>query len=426
MEADVTDGLTLGFDGIYRLVTDDLEVTVASLTDAAARGALASQGINPADFPASFGTFFGTGDPTSGSSLQGLIRATATQEGLNIISAPHILTSDNEEAEIRIGDNIPIITSRVQSAQGVVGSNNLATSVNVERQDIGITLRVTPQITEGDSLRLDIFQELTDINETLDVGNIEAVGVPLSSRRIENTVVVRDGDTVVVGGLISDRYVDEIFKVPWLGDIPILGWAFKTRIRALKKVNLLVFLTPHIVRSPAELEFQSIRKREEFIGRTEVDMDLSVEERWEEEQRWIQAQARGEPYPIVHGRNPVRNRVLEVAAKHPLDRMRDIEAETRAAKERERAALEAAKLAPQFVVQANMGGDEKAATELLTALVDAGYRGSLVSREVGGSVLMVVVVGPYEQMSDARIEAANIARVHQIRPSVVVVSPETP
>ena len=94
-----------------------------------------------------------------------------------------------------------------------------------------MTLRVTPQITEGDSLRLEIFQEITEINDGLStsqaggVGNPEDVGVALSNRRVENTVVVRDGETVVIGGLLSDTLNDTVTKVPWLGDIPILGWA---------------------------------------------------------------------------------------------------------------------------------------------------------------------------------------------------------
>ena len=103
----------------------------------------------------------------------------------NILSAPHILTSDNEEAEIRIGDNIPIITSRVDSASGNIAG--LSSSVNVERKDIGVTLRVTPQISEGDTLRLKIFQEISEVNEALtdETGSATEVGVALSNRQVE-------------------------------------------------------------------------------------------------------------------------------------------------------------------------------------------------------------------------------------------------
>ena len=115
--------------------------------------------------------------------LEELARALEGDSAANVLSTPTVLTLDNEEAEIRVGNNIPIISSRVQSAAGV-DTEGLASSVNVERQDIGVTLRVTPQITEGDSLRLEIFQEITEINDALStstggVGDPEEVGVAL-------------------------------------------------------------------------------------------------------------------------------------------------------------------------------------------------------------------------------------------------------
>ena len=270
MEVEVTDSQELGFNGVLRMVQDPFDVTIATVTDqdtaalaGAAIGGPAGSAVTP--FLVNFlrNTLLDDeGNPTeSGSVIQGIIRASALDGGRNIIAAPHILTSDNEQAEIRIGDNIPIVTSRVEAA---TGAPTISSSVNVERQDIGVTLRVTPQITEGDALRLEIFQEITDINESLIpiTGSAESVGVPLSSRRIENTVVVADGETIVIGGMLSDSYKDNVTKVPWLGDIPVLGWLFKTTTRSLKKTNLLVFLTPHIVRSTDDLEYQTIRKRE--------------------------------------------------------------------------------------------------------------------------------------------------------------------
>jgi len=431
MEADVSDATELGFNGIYKMFTSDMAFTVETLSDAAARGAIAGAGLGPAaDLASSFASGFVVGNPgdensdPSRHSLQGIIRASANDAGINIISAPHILTSDNEEAEIRIGDNIPIITSRIQSAAGQ--NIGLSSSVNVERHDIGVTLRVTPQITEGDTVRLKIFQEITDINEAIDVGNVADVGVPLSSRKIENTVVVADGDTIVIGGLISDRYLDEVNKVPFLGDIPILGWAFKTKIRALKKVNLLVFLTPHIVRSPEDMEYQSIRKREEFVSRTDSNIELDIEERWQAEKRWAESVTTGLPYPPVTSGRPVRNRVLELAGKHPLERMREIEQQQRNANESIRAAAEAAKRAPKYYIETSMGSDEQAATDLLIALIDSGYQGQLVSSDTGGVLLLEVHVGPFDSFSAARNASDQIRRSHGVTPSVVVVPPEQP
>jgi general secretion pathway protein D len=430
MEADVTDASELGFDGIYRLVTDDLELTVETLSDAAARGAVAgATGIDPevlSKIGSSFLGGFSVGNPDSGSSIQGIIRATASNGGINIISAPHVLTLDNEEAEIRIGDNIPIVSSRVQSAAGLeVG---LSTSVNVERQDIGVTLRVKPQITEGDSLRLEILQEITDVNEALSeiTGSASEVGVALSNRHIENTVMVNDGDTVVIGGLISDRYADTVNKVPFFGDIPILGWAFKTKIRRLKKINLLVFLTPHIVRSPAQMEHASIRKREEFVTRTRPNLHIPPEERWQAEERWIESVMTGGPYELESGVNPVRNRVVELAGKHPVMRMQEIEQAEREEHQRLRAAEEAARRAPQYMLEAAMGSDEAVATDLLVELVDAGYEGELVTREVGGSLLLEIRVGPYASLSEARRVGEVISRAHDVALNVVVIPRESP
>src|SRR5262249_31830316 len=167
MEVDVTDSADLGFNGLYRILSGPTDFAVATVTDpetATIAGGGAGGPIGSVAFPFIARYFRDTtaGGTNNGSTIQGIIRAAAQDDNANIISAPHILTSDNEEAEIRVGDNIPIISSRVESAAGVANATgNLASSVNVQRQDIRVTLRVTPQITEGDSLRLEIFQEIT-------------------------------------------------------------------------------------------------------------------------------------------------------------------------------------------------------------------------------------------------------------------------
>ena len=109
------------------------------------------------------------------------------------------------------------MTGRTDAA---TGGDNLSQSVNVERQDVGVTLRVTPQISEGDTLRLTIFQEITEVNNIPGLGDPEEVGVALSNRRIENTVVVNDGETVAIGGLISETFTENVNGVPFLSDIP--------------------------------------------------------------------------------------------------------------------------------------------------------------------------------------------------------------
>jgi len=237
---------------------------------------------------------------------------------------------------------------------------------------------------------------------------------------------VKDGDTVVIGGLISDRFLDEQNKVPFLGDIPILGWLFKSKIRTLQKVNLLVFLTPHIVRSPTDMEYESIRKREEFIARSRHTAELSDEVRERARRRWQEAEASGEFYAPVTGENPVRNRMIELAGKHPLERMQAIEREGRAQAERDRLAAEAALASPEYVIETFMGSDETAATRLLVDLVDAVYDGRLVTRDVDGSLVLEIRVGPYADIETAQDEAASIRRVHGVRANVVVVPTGAP
>lgn len=188
--------------------------------------------------------------------LSALINLSKTDSDVNIVSAPRLLTSDNEEAEIIVGSNVPIITSRLTNAVGssTPTSNGLATSVSVERKDVALTLRFTPQITEGNLVRLKIYQEITDIaKSSADVGDVSQVGPSFTKRLLQNTVVAEDGKTVVLGGLIGNNSQEVITKVPLLGDIPLIGWLFKRKTTVEKKTNLLIFITPHIIRNSEDL-----------------------------------------------------------------------------------------------------------------------------------------------------------------------------
>ncbi|WP_162148620.1 type II secretion system secretin GspD [Desulfuromonas sp. TF] len=188
--------------------------------------------------------------------LSALIDLSKTDSDINILSAPRLLTSDNEEAEIIIGSNVPIITSRLTDS----GSTGLAQSVSVERQDVALTLRFTPQITEGNQVRLNVYQEITDISQT-SVGDVNQVGPTLTKRLLRNTVLAENGRTVVLGGLISSNTQQRISKVPLLGDIPLLGWLFKRKSNAERKTNLLVFITPQIIKDASDLAQATQRAR---------------------------------------------------------------------------------------------------------------------------------------------------------------------
>ncbi len=369
-------------------------------------------------------TFVGAAAVRAGSTLiESLITASASLNGINILSAPNILTSDNEEAEIKVGDNIPIITSRVASAAGIEQTDttdDLATSVNIERQDIGVTLRVTPQISEGDSVRLEIFQEITAINDGIVVGDPNQVGVALSSRKVENTVVVQSEETVVIGGLISDIVTDNNNKVPWLGDIPILGWLFKTTSNELRKVNLLVFLTPHIVRTPSDLEAETIRKREEFWQSSEEGLQLSEREQEAADLRRDEALEAGLEPEIYAGKRPVRGELLEHAERYPLERMREIEERDAEARRRAAEAAEAERTRPAYTVLAAVYRSEEAAAGLLTELVDAGYDGTVVAARSAGSILYEIRLGPYRELAEAQRASEAVAGAFGLSPAVVV------
>ncbi|KIH75837.1 general secretion pathway protein D [Geoalkalibacter ferrihydriticus] len=181
--------------------------------------------------------------------LSALIDLSKTDTDINILSAPRLLTSDNEEAEIIVGRNVPIITSRLTDTGATTG---LAQSVSVERRDVALTLRFTPQITEGNLVRLNVFQESTDI-ALQSVGDVNQVGPTFTKRQLRNTILAEHGRTVVLGGLIDSNVQETISKVPLLGDIPVLGWLFKRRGTTETKTNLLIFITPHIVQDAGDL-----------------------------------------------------------------------------------------------------------------------------------------------------------------------------
>ena len=286
---------------------------------------------------------------------------------------------------------------------------------------MGVTLRVTPQITEGDSVRLEIFQEITEVTESA-AGNVEDVGVTLRSRTVENTVVVRDGETIAIGGLLSNTVTETVTKVPWLGDIPILGWLFKNTTDRDSKVNLLVFLTPRIVRTPLDLEHETIRRREEFRDKSGTALELSERETEREAERLAMAEEAGLPYEPDHYDHPVRERLAGHRARYPVERLAEIEQERAARRE---AAAQSAGTQRSFLLQAAVLGDADAAAQLLTDLIDSGYEGDLIAAPVGESVLYEIRLGPFSELDEARLVGEAVQRSHGLTPSVLVLEEAT-
>jgi general secretion pathway protein D len=158
------------------------------------------------------------------------------------MSTPNLLTLDNAEAKIVVGQNVPFLTGSFSQATGTGGAVNPFQTI--ERKDVGLTLKIKPQISEGGSVKLQIFQE----SSTVARATVAAQDLITNKRSIETTVVVDDGNTVVLGGLIEDSLSDNTQAVPLLGRIPLLGWLFKSNEKRKTKTNLMVFLRPIIVR----------------------------------------------------------------------------------------------------------------------------------------------------------------------------------
>ncbi len=180
------------------------------------------------------------------------------RNAVNVLSTPQILTSDNKEAEIVVGENVPFISKRERDI-----TNTSAVLNSIDRKDVGITLRLTPQISEGDYVKLDLYQEisaLTQESETIIIN----VGPTITKRSTKTSVVVKDNQTVVIGGLMQEKEEHSVTKVPFLGDIPVLGWLFSQKSVSKQKTNLLVFLTPHIVKEAERLAELTDNKRLEF------------------------------------------------------------------------------------------------------------------------------------------------------------------
>ncbi|MEK6527277.1 MAG: secretin N-terminal domain-containing protein [Nitrospirota bacterium] len=180
------------------------------------------------------------------------------EDSINVLSTPQILTSDNEEAEIIVGENVPFISKRERD---ITTTNTVLSSI--ERKDVGITLRIKPQIAEGNHLKLELYQEISSLKDSSE-NIITSVGPSTSKRSTKTTVVVKDAQTVVIGGLMEEKEEESIAKLPFFGDIPVLGWLFKNKSKTKTKTNLLVFLTPHIVKDSDQLTKITEKKYKEF------------------------------------------------------------------------------------------------------------------------------------------------------------------
>jgi general secretion pathway protein D len=208
-------------------------------------------------------TVLGTSIPSYGI----LFQALATQDNTNILSTPHVIAIDNEKAEFSVGNNIPYKAGLTFGGFGLpqTGGQQLPGSIgqNIQREKLNLTLNVTPHISSNDSVRLEIEQETKDIG-----GSDPELGPTWTERKLKTQVVVADQQSVVIGGLIQERDIYSESKVPLLGDIPILGYLFKYAKKSKRKTNLLIVLTPYIIKDQLDLQSireRKVREREEFV-----------------------------------------------------------------------------------------------------------------------------------------------------------------
>ena len=197
------------------------------------------------------GVSFATGsfDSSDNSGFGGILNALAGSGKANILSTPSIVTLDNEEAMIMVGKEVPFITNTEIKS---VGSNPFQ---NFERKDVGLTLTVKPQINEGDTIKLDIEQEISNI-----LPGSNASDLVTSKRKINTSVMVSNNKILVLGGLMDDTVIDSESKVPWFGDLPILGDAFTYKTKKTEKRNLLIFIRPTILTDQSTADSVSAQK----------------------------------------------------------------------------------------------------------------------------------------------------------------------
>ncbi len=218
-------------------------------------GASGTSGLASAAASVGKGFNFGLARNIGGTYILGMLANFLQTSGDgNVLSTPNLLTLDNEEAKIVIGQNVPFVTGQFTNTSGG-GGGTVNPFQTVERKDVGITLRVKPQISENGTIKMQIFQEVSSVDSAT---KNDPSGPTTNKRSIESSVLVEDGGIVVIGGLLQDDFSNGQTKVPGLGDIPFFGNLFKSETRSRKKTNLMVFIRPVVVRDAQSTEAISL------------------------------------------------------------------------------------------------------------------------------------------------------------------------
>ena len=261
VEMEIVEGRELGLQWLF---ANDSGLYGSSISSSAAqqgRNATIAQAIIPEDSASEDigvrelagalsqvpGTTFGWGVVDQGLTMTTILNALESQGNANILSTPSLLTLDNEEAFITVGQQVPFVTGSYTNTGAANGVANPFQTI--QRENVGVTLQVTPQINEGDSVVMDIVQEVSSISQQV----LSASDVITNERKIETKVLAKDGDIIVLGGLVKDDVQDSQQGVPLLSDIPVLGRLFRSDVVSVTKSNLLVFIRSTIIRDDADL-----------------------------------------------------------------------------------------------------------------------------------------------------------------------------
>jgi general secretion pathway protein D len=205
---------------------------------------------------------------TSAANFPAILKALQSNGALNVLSTPNVMTSDNKEAEIFVGENVPFAGAIQTLGTGF-------STQSIDRKDTGITLKIKPQVSEGEYIKLDIYQEISAVKDALNKG--AAVDITTTKRSAKTSVVVKNFDTVVIGGLIQDQDQETISKIPFLGDIPFLGWLFKTKSIKRTKTNLLILLTPRIIKDARDMGEVSDQLKNRFSDELKSDKPIDFD-----------------------------------------------------------------------------------------------------------------------------------------------------
>jgi len=297
-ELEIIDGQDLGIQWLFR---DDSGAFGSNIVDGNNRAQGIADGLFPPDPPPGTGDDNADSDGDGGFDRGGLLSALAGTPGLslgwgeldenldiaiilnalssqtnaNILSTPSLLTLDNQEAYITVGQEVPFVTGSFTNTGGSSTPNNPFQTI--ERENVGITLTVTPQVNEGDSVVLEIAQEVSSLTGGGVAASLLASDIITNERKVETKVLAGDGRTVVLGGLIKEDLQDASQKVPFLGDIPWLGRLFRSDAVNITQSNLLIFIKPTIIREDDKLDAATAAKYKYIRAQQQMRIDHGVE-----------------------------------------------------------------------------------------------------------------------------------------------------